>query len=156
MNKNSGASKSVTVSAPAALGAPPLIDVLASNLPSVSLTQSRATHPGLWSSFSQVRSTPRVVLTPGNPVVSTLHSFGDPRFAASTEYDCFSGRASFRPQPLEVEPTLDAASVRATRGRSNLRVHESSGRASMPLLELLPYHQILVCLTRCGAPPRYG
>ena len=64
MNKNPGASKSVTVSAPAALGAPPPIDVLASNLPSVLLTQSGTTHPGPWSPLSQVHSTPRVVRLP--------------------------------------------------------------------------------------------
>ena len=47
MNKNPGASKSVTVSAPAALGAPPPIDILASNLPSV-FTDTIKGHPP-WS-----------------------------------------------------------------------------------------------------------
>ena len=111
MNINSGASNPVSVSAPAALGAPPQIDVSASNLPSVLLTQSGTTNPGPWSSVSQVRSTPRVVMTPSSSdrTPRSLPPFGDPRI------DHFSGRAS------------------QTRERSNLRVHELSGRASVPL-----------------------
>ena len=65
-NSNSGASIP-TVSAPAALGASPQIDVSASYLPSGVLTRPGPTAiPDPWSAVRHGQSTPRVVTTPSS------------------------------------------------------------------------------------------
>ena len=116
-NLNSGASIP-SVSAPAALGAPPQIDSSAAFLPSGVLTRSGPTaHPEPWSAIRHGQSTPPVVSAPSalfdqrgqDRILGALPASGDP------------------------EPYPPSGLASQTRELSNPRVHQLSGRTSVPL-----------------------